>query len=107
MQKFIKVFINFGMVASVMLAISGLIYRSTVYWTFPVVEGEPYGFGDVLDFGFFFILALCVFFTFVAALIQLGFGPSDSKPHSLKAVAVGIMSFVIYYNVHSIMPRLL
>jgi hypothetical protein len=106
-QSLLGKFTKFGMHSCIVIALLGLVFRSTLYWLFPVVDGEPYGLGDILDFGFFLLLVLVSVLTLIASLIQLIVWRSIYLKPSIKAIVTSIGSMVIYYNIHAFIPRLL
>lgn len=93
--------------ATVALAILALVFRATLYWLIPVAEGEPYGLGDVLDFGLmillFLVSSVCASF---GVLLSIR-GDGLEQRLAFRPVLVGICSFVVYYLVHPQVPRLL
>lgn len=89
------------------MAIAALLYRATVYWTIPVANGDPYGVGDIIDFGFAMVLFL-VCAACAATGVLLSFR-HDSDDHKLafRPVLVGILSFGTYFLLHPRVPQLL
>ncbi len=91
---------------SVAIAIIGLLYRSTVYWLIPVAPGEPYGFGDVLDFGFAVILIFSVGLTVIISLLLMVLWKRKNKKTALNIWVVSVVATVVYYLLYPILPRL-
>lgn len=94
-------------VAAVVIAVAGLVFRSTFYWTLGPGPGEAYGRGDVLEFLFalvlFLVCALCA-----AAGVAISFmGTIEDRRLAYRAVLIGILSFIGYEFLHDQMPRLL
>jgi len=94
MENIVRKTVKLGMLTALIIAVLGLIYRSTVYWIIPVVDGEPYGLGDILDFGFAVLLILIAGFTLLLSLIEFFFWRKTSQLLSLKASAISIVSVI-------------
>ncbi len=94
-------------IASVGLAILGLLYRATLYWQIPVASGEPYGLGDVLDLGFMVLLFVVAAGCAATGVWLSASGDAAARRLAFRPVLIGILSFVIYYFVHPAVPRLL
>ncbi|MEM7254010.1 MAG: hypothetical protein AAF493_21535 [Pseudomonadota bacterium] len=94
-------------IITIVLAVGALIYRATVYWKIPVAPGEPYGLGDLIDFG----LGLLVFLiACICAACGVGISmtaPPDIKPQAYRPLFIGMGSFLLYYFLHPHVPRLL
>ncbi|NRA62851.1 MAG: hypothetical protein HRU19_00125 [Pseudobacteriovorax sp.] len=86
------------------IAICGLLYRSTLYWIFPVAEGEPYGWGDMIDLGFYLsLLGIMLILIGLALVITL-------KKRYHQAVKINILAIVIplgFYLMHPLVPQLM
>ena len=93
-------------IAAVVCAVGALAYRSTVYWMLPPEPGEPYGFGDILDF----VLALVVFAVCglaAASAVLLSMTGEGRAPHlAFRPAVIGITAFVAYYFLYPYAPRL-
>ena len=95
-------------VASVLVALVALVFRSTWYWKIPVAPGEPYGVGDLIDFGLglatFVICSACA----ASAVLLITMTPTKDRTSApYRAMFVGMGAFLLYYFLHPHMPRLL
>lgn len=93
-------------IAAVTLALLGLGYRATLYWTLPTGdEGAP-GLGPVVDFSLAMLLFLvCAGCATVGVGIALWGEPRD-KPVAYRAFFVGVLSFLGYDLLYPYVPRL-
>lgn len=85
------------------LATVGLSFRGTLYWMLPVLPGEPYGLGDVMELSFFFLLlgtALLVLLSGVALLLFKELGLAS------RAVGMAVTVPLVYFLLHPLVPRL-
>ena len=94
-------------VAAIVMALGALLFRATLYWVIPVAEGEPYGLGDLIDFGFSLALfILCVICAAAGVWLSFRKDPDDHRL-AFRPVLIGIVSFVTYYFLHPHVPKLL
>lgn len=97
-------FATLAVVLQALLVVGGWLYRATLYHRIPVARGDPYGLGDLIDLGFFFLL-LATSTLAVAGAILCAAVPSL---RNWKAVAVlaaaGVLATPIYRAVHPLLP---
>ncbi len=48
-KSILKMRLMFSSIRLIILAVSGLLFKTTLYWKIPVASGDPYGFGDVIE----------------------------------------------------------
>jgi hypothetical protein len=97
---------RFALVICLALALFGLIFRSTLYWKIPVEPGDPYGFGDVLEYLVWIALLVAALFSGawgVMLTIVKGLG---HRVLGMWLIAVSLGSVVGYRFLHGLMPRL-
>ena len=94
-------------IAAVLLASLALLFRATLYWLIPVAEGEPYGLGDILEFGLMILLFVVGGLCAGLGVVLSAKGDGVEQRLAFRPVLVGICSFVIYYLVYPYVPRLL
>lgn len=94
-------------VLAIFLAVLGLVFRSTLYWSIPVSGNEAYGLADVLELLIAVILlGICL----IGVLMSLAL---SSKPRlqpriqSIQLLVICLVSFGSYWFIHPLMPRLL
>jgi len=67
MEKWFRILLNCSIWIIHFVAFSGLIYKSSFYKSIPVVAGEPYGLGDLIDL-LFTVLVISIWLTFQTQL---------------------------------------
>ena len=91
----------------VAFAIAALTYRASFYWMLPAEEGEPFGLGDIIDFGLglalFFLSLLCS----VLAVVLSAKSQGRDQYLAFRPAVIGITTFVLYYFLHPHVPRLI
>ena len=89
------------------LMCGGWLFRATFYWRIPVVPGDPYGLGDILELLIYFALlgssavalGLAAIFIVVRSLRQW---------RSIAILAcVGLLAIPLFLVVHSHLPQLM
>jgi hypothetical protein len=69
MEKWFRILLNCSIWLIHFVAFSGLIYKSSFYKSIPVVAGEPYGLGDLIDL-LFTVLVISIWLTaFIAVAV--------------------------------------
>lgn len=91
----------------IFLSVLALIYRATFYWQIPVVPGEPYGLGDIIQLLLFASILLLFLLTLMTSLICLLFWPKGKQKIYWLKIAIGIFTLAVYYIVHPYVPKLL
>ncbi len=85
----------------------GLVFRSTLYWSFSVAQGEPYGSGDIIEMLLALLLILSSFLGLIYTLILLLVPKYRHYFRALKLAVICISSPICYYFLHALMPKLM
>lgn len=93
--------------AAIVVAITGLIYRATVYWTLPLPPGATYGTRDIIDFLFALALFLICTLCTVSGVAISAVGNNIDKGMAFRAVLVGVITFLAFEFIHDRLPRLM
>lgn len=94
-------------VTAVVVAVTGLMYRSTLYWSLSGETAKPYGIADIVDFAFALVLFLVASLCTVSGVAISLMADIADKGLAYRAVLVGMLSFFSYEFLHGQMPRLL
>jgi hypothetical protein len=94
-------------IGAVTIAVAGLLFRATFYWTLQPEPGKAYGTGAVLDFVFALALFLVCTLCTVSGVVISFMGVAEDKRLAYRAALVGILSFVGYEFLHGHLPRLM
>jgi len=106
-MKNLEKIINLGVNASLFLAITGLLFRATLYWTYPAAEADKFGTGDLIDFIFVSVLFLVVALTFGLSIVLNMKQEHPNVPENIKSISISVFSFLGYYFIHPYVPNVL
>ncbi len=88
----------------IVLALTGLVFRATLYWRLPVAPGEPVGIADVLElFGYLLILALSALSIILALVVAL----RRRYATAIRVSMIAVLTPLAFYLLHPLVPRLL
>lgn len=96
----------FLIISNVGMCIGGLLFRATLYWKIPVTKNQPYGLGDILDGGFGVGVVLTSLLSFLYGLVLIFFPRLRNFNSALWLIGSALLSVLIYFLLHSRVPRL-
>ncbi len=82
-------------------ALLGILYRKTLYLKIPVVNGESYGLGDLIDGAFAIVVIAAAVSALVGALMTLIVSKWKSIHHSGLLALAAIVSLSVYFAFNS------
>ena len=87
--------------------LAAFLFRSTLYWSMPVADGEPKGGGDVIEIFIFLLLLgfslLGLFYAFLLAAIP----KIRNFNYASKLAAAAFVTPVLFWFIHPHIPRLM
>ena len=108
MNRVLLVFSKIGCYFSISLVFIALLFRSTIYWLIPVAKGEPYGFGDVLEFYIAALLLFTVIVTVISGVIYLAIYRKNGFTKQVStSVIFSVLTIAVYMFLHPLAPKLL
>ena len=90
----------------ILLALTGLLFRATFYWDFPVHPGDPYGLGDIIEMAIYMVLLCVAGFTLVLSCVVLALPKCRNIRLVVFAFLSALMSWAAYYYLIGYVQRL-
>ena len=93
-------------VSPLMILVLAFIFRATFYWSFPVVDGEPIGMGDVIELLLFYLLLGSCFLSISYAILIVIIPRLRNLSYSFHLLLIGILVPFAFWFLQPLIPRL-
>ena len=93
-------------ITPLVILVLALLFRSTLYWSIPVADGEPIGGGDILE-GILFIILLASCLLSISFAIFISIIPKiRNNSYSIRLLIIAIVVPLVFWFIHPFVPRL-
>lgn len=94
-------------IATVGLAIFGLVFRATFYWMIPVTPGEPAGLADMIELLIFYGVLLTALAAMMLGVLLLMVPDWRNVRLATSVLVTSLVIPPMFYVLHALVPRLI